>query len=171
MIAAGLHAFRDVAGHLERIEMGQPFAVIVDYAHTPDGVENVLRAARALNPRRLIVVFGCGGDRDRSKRAPMGEAAGSLSDIVILTSDNPRTEDPEKILTDAEAGLRSTSKPYEKIADRREAIRRAIAEARTGDLVLIAGKGHEDYQIIGREVFHFDDKEEARAALAARSSG
>jgi UDP-N-acetylmuramoyl-L-alanyl-D-glutamate--2,6-diaminopimelate ligase len=114
-------------------------------------------------------VFGCGGDRDRSKRAPMGEAAGSLSDVVILTSDNPRTEDPNQILADAEAGILKTGKPYEKIGDRREAIHQAIAQARTDDLVLIAGKGHEDYQIIGREVFHFDDKEVAREALEARS--
>ena len=96
----------------------------------------------------------------------MGEAAGSLSDVVILTSDNPRTEDPNKILADAEVGIQKTDKPYEKIADRREAIHHAIEQARTDDLVLIAGKGHEDYQIIGREVFHFDDKEVAREALA-----
>jgi UDP-N-acetylmuramoyl-L-alanyl-D-glutamate--2,6-diaminopimelate ligase len=113
-------------------------------------------------------VFGCGGDRDRSKRAPMGEAAGSLSDVVILTSDNPRTEDPNQILADAEEGIRKTGKPYEKIADRREAIHHAIAQARTDDLVLIAGKGHEDYQIMGREIFHFDDKEVAREALQNR---
>ena len=101
----------------------------------------------------------------------MGKAAATLSDVVILTSDNPRTEDPEKILADVEEGMHGVAaKPYEKIADRRVAIQRAIAEARTGDLVLIAGKGHEDYQIIGKEVFHFDDKEEARQALAARQS-
>jgi hypothetical protein len=111
----------------------------------------------------------CGGDRDRSKRAPMGEAAGSLSDVVILTSDNPRTEDPEQILCDAEEGIIKTGKPYRKIADRTGAIHQAISEARDGDLVLIAGKGHEDYQIIGRETFHFDDKEVARTALAQRS--
>jgi UDP-N-acetylmuramoyl-L-alanyl-D-glutamate--2,6-diaminopimelate ligase len=117
---------------------------------------------------RIITVFGCGGDRDRTKRAPMGEAAGTLSDVVILTSDNPRTEDPEQILCDAEEGIRKSGKPYRKISDRSEAIHEAIAAARSGDLVLIAGKGHEDYQIIGRDVFHFDDKEVARAALAAR---
>jgi UDP-N-acetylmuramoyl-L-alanyl-D-glutamate--2,6-diaminopimelate ligase len=117
---------------------------------------------------RIITVFGCGGDRDRTKRAPMGEAAGALSDVVILTSDNPRTEDPERILCDVEEGIKKTGKPYRKIPDRSEAIHAAIAEARSGDLVLIAGKGHEDYQIIGREVFHFDDKEVARAALAVK---
>jgi UDP-N-acetylmuramyl tripeptide synthase len=143
---------------------------VVDYAHTDDALVNVLRTARDVTRGRIITVFGCGGDRDRSKRAPMGQAAASLSDVVILTSDNPRTEDPFKILADVETGMRETSKPYEKIADRREAIKRAIMEARTGDLVVIAGKGHEDYQIIGRETFHFDDKEVAREALASRSS-
>ncbi|MGH9945539.1 MAG: glutamate ligase domain-containing protein, partial [Pyrinomonadaceae bacterium] len=107
---------------------------------------------------------------DRSKRALMGEAAASLSDVVILTSDNPRTEDPEQILRDAEIGMASSGKPYRKIADRREAIHAAIAEARPGDVVLLAGKGHEDYQIIGREVFHFDDREVAREALKTRAS-
>jgi len=128
-----------------------------------------LRTAREVTRGRIITVFGCGGDRDRSKRAPMGEAAGSLSDVVILTSDNPRNEDPDRILADAEAGIQKTGKPYQKIGDRREAIHHAISQARTDDLVLIAGKGHEDYQIIGREVFHFDDKEVAREALASRA--
>jgi UDP-N-acetylmuramoyl-L-alanyl-D-glutamate--2,6-diaminopimelate ligase len=140
---------------------------VVDYAHSDDALLNVLRTAREVSRGKIITVFGCGGDRDRSKRAPMGEAAGSLSDVVILTSDNPRTEDPEQILADAEAGIKKTGKPYRKITDRREAIQLAISEARSGDLVLIAGKGHEDYQIIGRETFHFDDKEVARQALAS----
>jgi UDP-N-acetylmuramyl-tripeptide synthetase len=144
------------------------FAVVVDYAHSDDALLNVLRTAREVTQGRIITVFGCGGDRDRSKRAPMGEAAASLSDVVILTSDNPRTEDPERIFADVEAGMRETNRHYEKVADRRTAINRAIAEARGGDLVLIAGKGHEDYQIIGKEVFHFDDKEVAREALAAK---
>jgi UDP-N-acetylmuramoyl-L-alanyl-D-glutamate--2,6-diaminopimelate ligase len=126
---------------------------------------NVLRTAREVTKGKIITVFGCGGDRDRSKRAPMGEAAASLSDVVILTSDNPRTEDPEQILADAELGIKETGKPYRKIADRRAAIHQAVAEANSDDLVLIAGNGHEDYQIIGREVFHFDDKEVAREAL------
>lgn len=154
-------------GRFERVEHAGDFAVVVDYAHTDDALVNVLRTAREVTRGRVVTVFGCGGDRDRTKRAPMGEAAASLSDVVILTSDNPRTEDPERIFADIEAGLRNTSKPYLKIADRREAIRRAVGEARAGDLVVIAGKGHEDYQIVGRETFHFDDKEEARAALAA----
>jgi UDP-N-acetylmuramoyl-L-alanyl-D-glutamate--2,6-diaminopimelate ligase len=152
-------------GRFERVPHAGDFAVVVDYAHTDDALLNVLNTARNVTRGRVITVFGCGGDRDHTKRAPMGEAAGSLSDIVILTSDNPRTEDPLQIIADAEAGLRATSKPYQKIPDRRAAIHRAIAEARTGDVVVIAGKGHEDYQIIGHEVFHFDDREVAREAL------
>jgi UDP-N-acetylmuramoyl-L-alanyl-D-glutamate--2,6-diaminopimelate ligase len=155
-------------GRFERVAHGGDFAVVIDYAHTDDALVNVLRTAREVAGGRVITLFGCGGDRDRTKRAPMGEAAASLSDVVILTSDNPRTEDPERIFADIEEGLRNTARPYEKIADRREAIHRAVAEARSGDLVLIAGKGHEDYQIIGREVSHFDDREVAREALAAR---
>ena len=153
-------------GRFERVPHEGDFAVVVDYAHSDDALLNVLRTSREVTRGRIITVFGCGGDRDASKRAPMGEAAGSLSDVVILTSDNPRTEDPGRILADAEAGIVKTGKPYEKIADRREAIHHAIKQARTNDLVLIAGKGHEDYQIIGRETFHFDDKEVAREALA-----
>ncbi len=146
------------------------FAVVVDYAHTDDALQNVLRTARAVaRGGRVITVFGCGGDRDHTKREPMGKAAASLSDFIVLTSDNPRTEDPEAILADVETGLRNVGKPYLKLADRRVAIERAIAEARDGDVVLIAGKGHEDYQIIGHEVIHFDDREVAREALAKRS--
>ena len=156
-------------GRFERVPHAGDFAVVVDYAHTDDALLNALGTARNVTRGRVITVFGCGGDRDHSKRAPMGEAAASLSDIVILTSDNPRTEDPLRIMADAEVGLRSSSKPYQKIADRREAIHRAIAEARSGDVVVIAGKGHEDYQIIGRDVLHFDDKEVAREALASRA--
>ncbi len=152
-------------GRFERVPHSGDFAVVVDYAHSDDALLNVLRTAQDITKGRIITVFGCGGDRDRSKRAPMGEAAGSLSDVVILTSDNPRTEDPERILADAELGIQKTGKPYQKIADRREAIYEAVAQAHSEDLVLIAGKGHEDYQIIGREVFHFDDKEIAREAL------
>lgn len=153
-------------GRFERVPHSRDFSVVVDYAHTDDALLNVLRTAREVTRGKIITVFGCGGDRDRSKRAPMGEAAGRLSDVVILTSDNPRTEDPEQILADVELGLRNTGKPYKKIADRREAICQAVAAAESNDLVLIAGKGHEDYQILGREVFHFDDKEVAREALA-----
>jgi UDP-N-acetylmuramoyl-L-alanyl-D-glutamate--2,6-diaminopimelate ligase len=168
VITKALEKCTGAPGRFERVAHDGNFAVVVDYAHSDDALLNVLRTARDVTKGRIITLFGCGGDRDRSKRAPMGEAAGSLSDVVILTSDNPRTEDQNQILADAEAGIQKTGKPYEKIADRREAIFRAISQARSNDLVMIAGKGHEDYQIIGREVFHFDDKEVAREALAAR---
>jgi UDP-N-acetylmuramoyl-L-alanyl-D-glutamate--2,6-diaminopimelate ligase len=166
VITRALEKCTGAPGRFERVPHAGDFAVVVDYAHSDDALLNVLRTARNVTKGKIITVFGCGGDRDRSKRAPMGQAAGSLSDVVILTSDNPRTENPEQILADAEAGIKQTGKPYRKIADRREAIYQAIAEARASDLVLIAGKGHEDYQILGREVFHFDDKEVAREALA-----
>jgi UDP-N-acetylmuramoyl-L-alanyl-D-glutamate--2,6-diaminopimelate ligase len=169
VITAALENCAGAPGRFERVPHDGDFSVVVDYAHSDDALLNVLRTAREVVKGKIITVFGCGGDRDRTKRAPMGEAAGTLSDVVILTSDNPRTEDPEQILCDAEEGIKKTGKPYRKISDRTAAIHEAIAEARTGDLVLIAGKGHEDYQIIGREVFHFDDKEVARAALAART--
>jgi UDP-N-acetylmuramyl-tripeptide synthetase len=169
IITGALAKCTGAPGRFEGVAHPGDFAVVVDYAHSDDALLNVLRTARQVTRGRIITLFGCGGDRDRSKRAPMGEAAGSLSDVVILTSDNPRTEDPEQILDDAAAGIEKTGKPYEKIADRRDAIHRAISQARADDLVLIAGKGHEDYQIIGREVFHFDDKEVAREALAAKS--
>ncbi len=166
VITNALEKCTGAPGRFERVAHDKDFAVVVDYAHSDDALLNVLRTARAVTKGKIITVFGCGGDRDRSKRAPMGEAAASLSDVVILTSDNPRTEDPEQILADAELGIKETGKPYRKIADRRAAIHQAVAEARSDDLVLIAGKGHEDYQIVGREVFHFDDKEVAREALA-----
>ena len=169
VITTALEKCTGAPGRFERVPHEGDFSVVVDYAHSDDALLNVLRTAREVAKGKIITVFGCGGDRDRTKRAPMGEAAGSLSDVVILTSDNPRMEDPEQILCDAEEGIRRTGKLYRKISDRSEAIHQAIAEARSGDLVLIAGKGHEDYQIIGREVFHFDDKEVARAALAQRS--
>ena len=169
VITRALEECTGAPGRFERVPHEGDFAIVVDYAHSDDALLNVLRTAREVTTGKIITVFGCGGDRDGSKRAPMGEAAGSLSDVVILTSDNPRTEDPEKILADAEIGIQKTGKPYRKIADRREAIHEAIAQARSNDLVLIAGKGHEDYQIIGREVFHFDDKEVAREALAERA--
>jgi UDP-N-acetylmuramyl-tripeptide synthetase len=169
VIARAIETCTGAPGRFERVPHAGDFAVVVDYAHTDDALVNVLRTARDVTRGRIITVFGCGGDRDHSKRAPMGEAAANLSDVVILTSDNPRTEDPLSILADVEVGMRETAKPYEKIADRREAIERAIMEARTGDLVVIAGKGHEDYQTIGHETFHFDDREVAREALASRS--
>ncbi|MEJ7616671.1 MAG: UDP-N-acetylmuramoyl-L-alanyl-D-glutamate--2,6-diaminopimelate ligase [Pyrinomonadaceae bacterium] len=155
-------------GRFEAVPHAGRFAVVVDYAHTDDALGKVLRTAREVTGGRVITVFGCGGDRDRTKRAPMGETAAALSDVVVLASDNPRTEDPQAILADVEVGLKKAARPYFKIADRRAAINAAIEMAEDGDLVLIAGKGHEDYQIIGREMIHFDDREEARSALARR---
>jgi UDP-N-acetylmuramoyl-L-alanyl-D-glutamate--2,6-diaminopimelate ligase len=166
---AALKTCAGAPGRFERVPHAGDFAVVVDYAHTDDALRNVLRTARDVARGRVITVFGCGGDRDRTKRAPMGEAAAGLSDVAIVTSDNPRTEDPEAILRDVEVGLRAAGRPYLKIGDRREAIRRAVAEARAGDIVVIAGKGHEGYQIIGTEKRHFDDREVAAEALAERA--
>jgi UDP-N-acetylmuramoyl-L-alanyl-D-glutamate--2,6-diaminopimelate ligase len=161
----------NVPGRFERVMGGQPFTVVVDYAHTEDALVRVLTAAQALKAGRIITVFGCGGDRDRGKRPRMGRAAVQYSDVVILTSDNPRTEDPLAILQEVEAGVREALRDrpavqYRKVPDRREAITTAVREAKPGDMVLIAGKGHEDYQIIGVKKFHFDDREVAREAIA-----
>ncbi|NJL86760.1 MAG: UDP-N-acetylmuramoyl-L-alanyl-D-glutamate--2,6-diaminopimelate ligase [Leptolyngbyaceae cyanobacterium SM1_1_3] len=167
-IVAVLPRFPGVPGRMEQVKVwpDQDVSVIVDYAHTPDSLENALKAARPFISGRLICVFGCGGDRDRSKRPQMGHIAQS-ADIVYVTSDNPRTEDPQKILQDITAGMNS-SKPFTVICDRAEAIRTAILAAQSGDGILIAGKGHEDYQILGTEKIHFDDREQARQALQIR---
>jgi len=167
-IAAGLAAVSAVAGRFERVDAGQDFSVVVDYAHTPEELDRLLAAAKKLAPARIITVFGCGGDRDRSKRPLMGRAVAQWSDVVVVTSDNPRTEDPSAIIKDILPGL--AGKPHQVYPDRRQAIHRAVAEARSGDLVIIAGKGHEDYQIIGTEKTHFDDREVAREALQARGA-
>ena len=141
--------------------------MLVDYAHTPDALVNVLSTLRPLTPGRLICVFGCGGDRDRAKRPKMARAAADGADVLLLTSDNPRTEDPQQILDDAAAGVPDARRDVLTIeADRAKAIAAAVAGARAGDTVLIAGKGHEDYQIIGTTKTHFDDREQAATALA-----
>jgi UDP-N-acetylmuramoyl-L-alanyl-D-glutamate--2,6-diaminopimelate ligase len=152
-----------VPGRFESVDAGQPFAVLVDYAHKPDALEKVLRAARGLTKGRLICVFGCGGDRDRGKRPMMGKIATDLSDLTVVTSDNPRTEDPDAILAEIVAGISGGA--FEVIADRRQAIHRAVSVARPGDVVLIAGKGDETYQEIQKVRTHFDDREVAREAL------
>jgi len=164
-IRQGVADLKSVPGRFERVSEGQPFLVVVDYAHTDDALRNVLKTARELTRNRLIVVFGCGGDRDRSKRPLMGEAAGSLSDLAVLTSDNPRTEDPIRIMSDAIVGLQRANKPYLTEVDRRAAIGKALAEAGEGDVVLIAGKGHETYQVLKDEIIPFDDREVARQVL------
>ena len=166
-IAAALRAFTGVPGRFELVRAGQDFSVIVDYAHTPDGMENVLRTARAVTAGRIIAVFGCGGDRDRTKRPIMGRIGAELADIVVLTSDNPRTEDPAAILDEVETGVLPVigAKPYEKLVDRRTAIFHAIGRAKAGDTVVILGKGHENYQILKDGTIHFDDRETAREAI------
>ncbi|MBN2405256.1 MAG: UDP-N-acetylmuramoyl-L-alanyl-D-glutamate--2,6-diaminopimelate ligase [Coriobacteriia bacterium] len=164
-IAAGLESAPQVPGRLERIDAGQSFSVLVDYAHTPDSLKKAIGAVRAVTTGRVITVFGCGGDRDPEKRPLMGAAAGEGSDLVIVTSDNPRTEDPVGIILHIEDGLRPTGTEYSVEVDRRRAIAMALAEARDGDSVLIAGKGHEDYQVFLDRTIHFDDREVAREEL------
>ncbi|HEY1265885.1 MAG TPA: UDP-N-acetylmuramoyl-L-alanyl-D-glutamate--2,6-diaminopimelate ligase [Candidatus Binatia bacterium] len=180
-IARGLAALKTVPGRLEKVDNDRSVTVLVDYAHTPDALERALKLLKPLTPGRLIAVFGCGGDRDRGKRPLMGEAGARLADIAVLTSDNPRTEDPMKILDEVEAGAKKSgikriesgnsklktqnSKFYLVEPDRRAAIRVALTLARASDLVLLAGKGHEDYQILGTEKIHFDDREVAREEM------
>lgn len=169
LVVKSLESVKGIPGRFELVDCGQDFTVVVDYAHTPDGLENILKAARSVAPGRLITVFGCGGDRDRTKRPIMGRIAGRYSDLPIITSDNPRTEDPMRVINDVEEGIKQVMDPgrYRVIPDRREAIRTAITGAGAGDLVLIAGKGHEDYQIVGSQKLRFDDREEARKVLLA----
>ncbi|MBW4647287.1 MAG: UDP-N-acetylmuramoyl-L-alanyl-D-glutamate--2,6-diaminopimelate ligase [Kastovskya adunca ATA6-11-RM4] len=164
-----LPQFDGVPGRMERVQISpeQDVSVIVDYAHTPDSLENLLKAARPFIQGKMICVFGCGGDRDRTKRPKMGKIAADLADVAVVTSDNPRTEEPEQILQDILVGIPATVEPMV-IGDRATAIRTAILQAEPGDGILIAGKGHEDYQILGTEKIHFDDREQARDALQAR---
>ncbi|MEA5504455.1 UDP-N-acetylmuramoyl-L-alanyl-D-glutamate--2,6-diaminopimelate ligase [Halotia wernerae UHCC 0503] len=169
LIASAISEFPGVPGRMERVQIApeQDISVIVDYAHTPDSLENLLKAARPFIPGQMICVFGCGGDRDRTKRPKMGKIAADLADVAVVTSDNPRTEDPEIILQDVLSGIPDTVQPIV-IGDRAIAIRTAILQAQPGDGVLLAGKGHEDYQILGTEKIHFDDREHAREALEER---
>jgi UDP-N-acetylmuramoyl-L-alanyl-D-glutamate--2,6-diaminopimelate ligase len=168
-IAAAIRDVTVVPGRLERVDAGQSYPIVVDYAHTPDALERLLQAVRELTDKKILLVFGCGGDRDRGKRAPMGEIAGRLADIAIATSDNPRTEDPDAILREVEAGLvASGATKYLKVVDRRAAIRQAIELANPGTVVVIAGKGHETTQVIGAEEIPFDDRKVA-AEFAGRS--
>jgi UDP-N-acetylmuramoyl-L-alanyl-D-glutamate--2,6-diaminopimelate ligase len=167
-IVSGLEQAPQVPGRLERVDRDGPFAVIVDYAHTPDSLEKAIRAVKGVTSGRVIVVFGCGGDRDPDKRPLMGTAAGLSADKVIVTSDNPRSEDPVGIILQIEDGLRMTGASWEVEVDREKAIARAISLAEPGDAVLIAGKGHEDYQIFADRTVHFDDREVSRRELEAR---
>jgi UDP-N-acetylmuramoyl-L-alanyl-D-glutamate--2,6-diaminopimelate ligase len=165
VIAAGITACAGVPGRFQRVDEGQPFAVVVDYSHTDDALRNAIAAARSLNPRRVITVFGCGGDRDRTKRPVMGQVAGQGSDLVIVTSDNPRSEDPLQIINDILVGARRTDTRTIVEPDRAAAIKKAVSEAGAGDFVLLAGKGHETYQIFRDRTIHFDDRESASEAL------
>ena len=155
-----------VPGRLQAVPAKRQFQVFVDYAHTPDALANVLKTLRELNPRKLIVVFGCGGDRDRQKRPLMANVVEQTADHAIITSDNPRKEDPEKIVEEVEKGFRGSN--YEKIVDRTEAIARAVTLAQPHDIVLIAGKGHENYQEFADHTVPFDDIQVARRALENR---
>jgi UDP-N-acetylmuramoyl-L-alanyl-D-glutamate--2,6-diaminopimelate ligase len=167
-VAEGLEALEGVPGRLEPIREGQPFSVAVDYAHTPDGVVQALKAARSLASARVLIVVGCGGDRDATKRPKMGRAAVEGADLVFVTSDNPRSEEPNAIIEQILTGIPSEDRPRVQVEpDRRLAIRRAVEAARPGDFVLIAGKGHETYQLVGGLTLHFDDREEAREAIRA----
>ena len=170
-IGQGIQSLERVPGRFEKVQQGQDFIVAVDYAHTDDALANALKAARTLSANRVIVVFGCGGDRDPGKRKEMGRVALEMSDFTVITSDNPRTEDPAQIIRNISEGIPANRKPnehYTILPDRREAIDYAINQAQTGDLVLIAGKGHEDYQILNTGKIHFDDREEAQRALKER---
>src|SRR5712664_3146366 len=169
VIAAGIRNLEMVSGRFQPVAMGQPFLVVVDYAHTDDALENLIRTARELNPKgRIITLFGCGGLKDRTKRPVMGEVAGRLSDLTILSTDNPKSEDPLKIISDIVVGLQKTHGKYMIEPDRERAIGLAIDEARAGDILLLAGKGHENYQILADRTLEFDDREVARRALRER---
>jgi len=172
VIARGVAQLSAVPGRFERIEVGQPFLVVVDYAHTDDALRNLLATATKLHPAgRIITLFGCGGDRDRTKRPLMGEAAGQASDIVVLTSDNPRSEDPLLIINDVIVGVQRTKAKVFVEPDRQKAIEIAIDEARSGDIVLLAGKGHESYQVLRDSTIEFDDREVARRVLSQHGYG
>ena len=169
IIEAGIRGLASVSGRFQQIDLGQPFFVVVDYAHTDDALENLIRTARELNPKgRIITLFGCGGGKDRTKRPVMGEVTGRLSDLTILSSDNPRDEDPLKIISDIIVGLQKTAGKYLIEPDREKAIGVAMDEARAGDIVLLAGKGHENYQILADRTLEFDDRDMARRALQER---
>ena len=164
-IIEGLAENKGVSGRFQTVKSKRGFNAIVDYAHTPDGLENILKTAKEFAKGKIITVFGCGGDRDRTKRPIMGEIAGIYSDYCIITSDNPRTENPAQILDDVEPGTKKSGCEYTKIVDRREAINYAVSIAKENDLVVIAGKGHENYQIFADKTIHFDDVEEVRKAF------
>lgn len=164
-IKEGINNIKGVPGRIQNVPNDKGFNVIVDYAHTPDGLENILNSVREFTKNKIITVFGCGGDRDRTKRPIMGEIVAKLSDVAIVTSDNPRSEEPSEILKEIEVGVKPVTDDYIMIVDRKEAIYKAVAMAKAGDSIIIAGKGHENYQILKDKTIHFDDVEVAREAL------
>jgi UDP-N-acetylmuramoyl-L-alanyl-D-glutamate--2,6-diaminopimelate ligase len=170
-IVEGMEAETTAAGRLEPIENSLGARILVDFAHTSDGLLQVLRSLTDLPHRRIITVFGCGGDRDRTKRPVMGGIAQRYSDLAILTSDNPRTEEPTQIIDEVVAGMSEGAGPYEVVPDRREAIARALDLVGEGDILLVAGKGHEAMQILGTELHRFDDREVVRELLAEIGGG
>ena len=173
VIKQGLEVVTGIPGRFEMVPGASEFGVIVDYAHTPDGLENILKTGRALTNKRLLLAFGCGGDRDRTKRPIMGAIAAKLADLTIITSDNPRSEEPRTIIDEIETGFKKANPraAYHVEPDREAAIHHLIAQAQPGDLVLIAGKGHENYQIFADHTIHFDDREIAKLALEERLHG
>ena len=164
-VAAALSEATGVPGRIEVVPTDTDYTVIIDYAHSPDGLQNILASLRKIAQARIITVFGCGGDRDRTKRPVMGEIAGRNSDYCVVTSDNPRTEDPDAIVADILEGVHCQKNRYQVIVNRREAIAWVIDNHRPGDVIILAGKGHEDYQIIGKEKFHMDEREIVAAHL------
>ena len=164
-VAAALSKAAGVPGRIEVVPTDTDYTVIIDYAHSPDGLENILASLRKIAPARVITVFGCGGDRDKTKRPKMGKIAADMSDYVVVTSDNPRTEDPKTIVEEVAAGTMGAKIPVKTVVDRTEAIAFALNEAKSGDIVLLAGKGHETYQIFGTEKIHYDEREVVRDLL------
>jgi UDP-N-acetylmuramoyl-L-alanyl-D-glutamate--2,6-diaminopimelate ligase len=158
-VISAISKANSVKGRLELLKTNTPYGVIIDYAHSPDGLEKAINAVRGFTKGRVITLFGCGGDRDKTKRPKMGKIAAELSDIVVVTSDNPRTEDPEEIIKDILEGIDAQNKEIITITDRSEAIKKAISIAEKDDAILLAGKGHETYQVIGKERVHYDERE------------
>ena len=165
VIIKALAETKGVKGRCERLQLNENYSVIIDYAHTPDGLENIIKTLKSITKGKLITLYGCGGDRDVSKRAVMGKISGELSDFTVITSDNPRTENPIKILKDIEKGILGITDNYVIIPDRYEAIKYALEHAEPQDTVLLAGKGHEDYIIKGYDKIHFDEREIVKCIL------
>ena len=166
-VTQALSTVKGVKGRAEIVPTGRDFTVVIDYAHTPDGLANICSTMKACTAGRLVTLFGCGGDRDRGKRPQMGRIAAQWSDFLVITSDNPRTEEPAAIIEDILAGLKDSATPYVVVENRVEAIHWAIAHAQPGDILLLAGKGHETYQILKTGVIHLDEREVVAEALAA----